>query len=213
MPWPTPQTRVSPEPNRIESTTKNAVHAPASLVDGSCASRMWVKKLSASKASTPTAVASQIQSGTCINDCSRAVPRGGSSPRLALDAQLYRHAREGALACQAPGHRPPRRAATPPTARPLGVEFQTIVRPQWLRMAQPKASAMTHILGTLLDLGGTFVFAISGAVAAVKYHLDIFGVLVLAFAAGNAGGITRDVLIGATPPAAISNRPWRFVND
>jgi uncharacterized membrane protein YeiH len=80
-------------------------------------------------------------------------------------------------------------------------------------MAQPKASARTHILVTLLDLGGTFVFAISGAVAAVKYHLDIFGVLVLAFAAGNAGGITRDVLIGATPPAAISNRPWRFVND
>ena len=72
---------------------------------------------------------------------------------------------------------------------------------------------MTHILVTLLDLGGTFVFAIIGALAAVKCRLDVFGVLVLAFAAGNAGGITRDVLIGATPPAVISNRPWRFVND
>jgi uncharacterized membrane protein YeiH len=64
---------------------------------------------------------------------------------------------------------------------------------------------MTLILVTVLDLGGTFVFAISGAVAAVKYRLDIFGVMVLAFAAGNVGGITRDLLIGAVPPAAISS--------
>src|SRR6185437_15329450 len=66
-------------------------------------------------------------------------------------------------------------------------------------------SSMTHILVAVLDLGGTFVFAISGAVAAVKYRLDIFGVMVLAFAAGNVGGITRDLLIGAVPPAAISS--------
>lgn len=71
---------------------------------------------------------------------------------------------------------------------------------------------MTHILVTLLDLGGTFVFAISGALAAVKYRLDVFGVLVLAFAAGNAGGITRDLLIGATPPAAISNLSYLGVS-
>jgi len=64
---------------------------------------------------------------------------------------------------------------------------------------------MNHILVMVLDLGGTFVFAISGAVAAVKYRLDIFGVMVLAFTAGNVGGITRDLLIGAVPPAAISS--------
>ena len=68
---------------------------------------------------------------------------------------------------------------------------------------------MIHILLAVLDLGGTFVFAISGAAAAVKHRLDIFGVMVLAFAAGNAGGITRDVLIGAVPPAAIAN--WSYV--
>jgi uncharacterized membrane protein YeiH len=70
-----------------------------------------------------------------------------------------------------------------------------------------------HILiNTLLvafDLGGTFVFALSGAIAAVKHRLDLFGVLVLAFAAGNSGGIARDVMIGAVPPAAISD--WRYV--
>jgi uncharacterized membrane protein YeiH len=55
----------------------------------------------------------------------------------------------------------------------------------------------------LLDLGGTFVFAISGAVAAVNRRLDIFGITVLAFVAGCFGGIGRDLLIGAVPPAAL----------
>ena len=60
-----------------------------------------------------------------------------------------------------------------------------------------------------LDLIGTFVFALSGAAAGVKKKLDPFGVGVLAFVAGNAGGVTRDVLIGAVPPAAIND--WRYV--
>src|SRR5262245_5307828 len=59
-----------------------------------------------------------------------------------------------------------------------------------------------------LDLVGTFVFAISGATAGVRRGLDLFGILVLSFVAGNFGGITRDVLIGSIPPAAISD--WRF---
>jgi uncharacterized membrane protein YeiH len=61
----------------------------------------------------------------------------------------------------------------------------------------------------ILDLGGTFVFAISGAMVGVRKRLDIFGVLVLSFAAGTAGGIARDLLIGAVPPAAVSD--WRYV--
>jgi uncharacterized membrane protein YeiH len=68
---------------------------------------------------------------------------------------------------------------------------------------------MLHILLSGLDLGGTFVFAISGALLAVRYRLDVFGVIVLSFAAGNAGGITRDLLIGAVPPAAVAD--WRYV--
>jgi uncharacterized membrane protein YeiH len=61
----------------------------------------------------------------------------------------------------------------------------------------------------VLDLAGTFVFALSGAVEGVKRRLDLFGVLVLSFAAGNSGGIARDLLIGAVPPAAISD--WRYL--
>ena len=61
----------------------------------------------------------------------------------------------------------------------------------------------------LFDLGGTFVFALSGATAGVKHRLDLFGVLVLSFAAGNSGGMARDVLIGALPPVAIGD--WRYI--
>ena len=63
----------------------------------------------------------------------------------------------------------------------------------------------------VLDLAGTFVFALSGATAGVKRRLDLFGVLVLSFAAGNAGGIARDLLIGAVPPAAISD--WHYLRS
>ncbi len=62
---------------------------------------------------------------------------------------------------------------------------------------------------TALDLSGTFAFALSGATAAIKHELDAFGVMVLCFAAATAGGITRDVMIGAVPPAAISD--WRYL--
>jgi uncharacterized membrane protein YeiH len=61
----------------------------------------------------------------------------------------------------------------------------------------------------LLDLAGTFVFALAGATAGIRRGLDIFGILVLSFAAACSGGIVRDVLIGATPPNAVSD--WRYL--
>src|SRR5688500_1501365 len=61
----------------------------------------------------------------------------------------------------------------------------------------------------VLDLCGTFVFALSGAMAGIKHKLDLFGVLVLSFAAANVGGITRDLLIGAVPPPGIAD--WRYI--
>ena len=61
----------------------------------------------------------------------------------------------------------------------------------------------------VLDLCGTFVFALSGAMAGVKHKVDLFGVLVVSFAAANVGGITRDLLIGAVPPPGIAD--WRYI--
>ena len=60
-----------------------------------------------------------------------------------------------------------------------------------------------------LDLVGIFVFAISGGLVAVRKDLDVFGVLVLAGTTGLGGGFLRDVLIGATPPAALAD--WRYL--
>jgi uncharacterized membrane protein YeiH len=64
------------------------------------------------------------------------------------------------------------------------------------------------MLLTLLDLVGTFVFALSGGARAVERRLDPFGIVFLAFVAATSGGITRDVLIGTTPPAAIAT--WHY---
>jgi uncharacterized membrane protein YeiH len=70
-------------------------------------------------------------------------------------------------------------------------------------------SAAIQNLVLVLDLLGTFAFALSGATAGVKRQFDFFGIVVLAFAAGNAGGITRDLLIGAVPPEAVKD--WRYL--
>jgi uncharacterized membrane protein YeiH len=59
-----------------------------------------------------------------------------------------------------------------------------------------------------VDLAGTLLFAIEGASAATTGQLDLLGVMVLAFATALGGGITRDVLIGAVPPASL--RDWRY---
>lgn len=61
----------------------------------------------------------------------------------------------------------------------------------------------------VLDLLGIFVFAISGALVAVRRGFDVFGVLVLAGTTGLGGGFLRDVLIDATPPAALAD--WRYL--
>lgn len=60
----------------------------------------------------------------------------------------------------------------------------------------------------VLNLAGTFVFGLSGGLAAVRARLDLFGVVVLSAVVGLAGGITRDLLIG-TPPATF--RDWRYL--
>jgi uncharacterized membrane protein YeiH len=61
----------------------------------------------------------------------------------------------------------------------------------------------------VLELLGIFVFAITGALVAVRKHLDVFGALVLAGTTGLGGGFLRDVLIGATPPTALAD--WRYL--
>ena len=72
---------------------------------------------------------------------------------------------------------------------------------------------MSHAGSTLqlvLDLSGTFVFGLNGALTAMEAeNLDIVGVAVLAVITALGGGIIRDVLIGSLPPAAF--RDWRYL--
>jgi uncharacterized membrane protein YeiH len=70
---------------------------------------------------------------------------------------------------------------------------------------------MKYDSGKLLftvDLAGTLLFGVEGATAAIGNHLDLLGLMVLAFSTALAGGIFRDLLIGAVPPNAL--RDWRY---
>jgi uncharacterized membrane protein YeiH len=58
------------------------------------------------------------------------------------------------------------------------------------------------------DIAGTLVFAVEGAMAAVNGNLDLIGIMTLAFSTALGGGIIRDTLLGALPPASL--RDWRY---
>lgn len=63
----------------------------------------------------------------------------------------------------------------------------------------------------VLDLFGTMVFAVTGAVKAIEKRLDLLGVLVLSCAVGAGGGMVRDCLIGAVPVAALVNEIYLLI--
>lgn len=68
---------------------------------------------------------------------------------------------------------------------------------------------MEHGIFNVVDLLGTFAFAVSGAAAAQQRRLDLFGVLAIAYVTACGGGIVRDLCIGSLPPTGLSD--WRYV--
>lgn len=66
---------------------------------------------------------------------------------------------------------------------------------------------MEHSL-YILDLIGTFAFAISGAFRAIRHELDILGMIVLATVTGVGGGVMRDLILGATPPTVFTDQTY-----
>lgn len=64
---------------------------------------------------------------------------------------------------------------------------------------------LEEIILLVLEIIGTIAFAISGAFVAIKAKLDVFGVVFVGCVTAVGGGITRDLLIGVTPPAVFSN--------
>jgi uncharacterized membrane protein YeiH len=61
----------------------------------------------------------------------------------------------------------------------------------------------------VLELAGTFAFALSGSTAARQRGLDLFGICAIAFTVACGGGIIRDLCIGAIPPAGLAN--WYYL--
>jgi uncharacterized membrane protein YeiH len=67
---------------------------------------------------------------------------------------------------------------------------------------------VTPAVELALNLIGIFAFALSGALLGVRRNFDIVGMAVLATITAVGGGVTRDVLIGDVPPAALTNVWW-----
>ena len=63
----------------------------------------------------------------------------------------------------------------------------------------------SEIMLLVLEIIGTVAFAVSGAFSAIKAKLDVFGVVFIGCITAVGGGMTRDLLIGRTPPAIFSS--------
>ena len=62
----------------------------------------------------------------------------------------------------------------------------------------------------IVDLTGTFAFALNGALTALRVvRVDIIGVVTLGMFTALGGGIIRDILLDALPPATFSD--WRYL--
>jgi uncharacterized membrane protein YeiH len=63
----------------------------------------------------------------------------------------------------------------------------------------------------IIDILGTFAFAVSGAFLAMEKKLDPFGVLVLSFVTAIGGGTLRDIMIGNLPVSWLRNETATIV--
>lgn len=77
-------------------------------------------------------------------------------------------------------------------------------------MRYPERMTTEPPLLVVLDLSGTFVFAVNGALTAVRAaRLDIVGVVTLGMITGLGGGTVRDFFLDALPPATFLD--WRYL--
>lgn len=70
--------------------------------------------------------------------------------------------------------------------------------------AKSKLQMPTQFL-YIIDILGTFAFAVSGAFLAMEKRLDPFGVIVISFVTAIGGGTLRDILLGNLPVSWLRN--------
>src|SRR5215467_4654727 len=92
----------------------------------------------------------------------------------------------------------------PIICRPKSINFRSILL---------DSTILSSIPIHFLDLFGTMIFAVTGALKAIEHKLDVVGVVVLSGAAGLAGGIIRDVVLGLTPPSALVDPSYIIITS
>lgn len=76
------------------------------------------------------------------------------------------------------------------------------------KAASPDRSPVSNAWMQAADLAATFLFAVEGARAAAQANLDVFGLVVVAFATALGGGLLRDLILGENPPAAFRSAAY-----
>ena len=71
---------------------------------------------------------------------------------------------------------------------------------------------VSGLADTVGELTGTFAWAVSGALTAVRREFDMFGIAVLACVTAFGGGVIRDVIIGHGPPAVFTDESFLWVS-
>ena len=92
----------------------------------------------------------------------------------------------------------------PIICRPKSINFRSILL---------DSTILSSIPIHFLDLFGTMIFAVTGALKAIEHKLDVVGVVVLSGVAGLAGGIIRDVVLGLTPPSALVDPSYIIITS
>ena len=65
---------------------------------------------------------------------------------------------------------------------------------------------------TVLEVIGVIAFSISGAMVAIRRKTDLFGVILLAIITTLGGGLTRDVILGFSPPGFFSMKSYILIS-
>ncbi|HIR51110.1 MAG TPA: TRIC cation channel family protein [Candidatus Avoscillospira avicola] len=64
---------------------------------------------------------------------------------------------------------------------------------------------------TVVEMIGMVAFALNGALVGLKYHLDLFGVILVSVTVSLGGGVVRDLIIGRIPPAMFQDYRYLLV--
>lgn len=67
------------------------------------------------------------------------------------------------------------------------------------------------ILIFAFEIIGTVAFSVSGAMTGLKKNMDIFGVMILGVVTAIGGGVTRDLILGITPPGTFGHPVYAIV--